>query len=237
MIASLALPRLSDRDRRTLVRGGVSIAAVLILGKGVPAYRGWVRDTAQARTEELADETRATALIAAVPSLRDSLRARSTRALALAPAILDGNNPAAAAATLASLIGDAATDADVSLGALEPRSDARSGVNGSSATAPRGHVLAPVSVHGTLTGDVVGVSQFLSDLEHGPQLLSVRDLTISQSDPGAGSNEMETLHAEFTVVGLARAQEPGAKATRRNDGAPRSQVGAPRVGALPETGQ
>ena len=176
------------------------------MSKGLPAYRAWAHDTAAARDEELGDAARGSALLASLPAIRDSLRARSGRALALAPTVLEGDGPGAASATLAH--GDGCRfDAGVSLGTLETRGDLTNGVNLPASLSARHHALVTVSVHGVLTGNVVGVGQFLSELEDAQELLAVRDLSISQPEPAAGSNQMETLHAEFTVVGLALAPE------------------------------
>ena len=207
MIQGFVLPALSDPDKRTLIRGSLAIAFLLLVSKGLPAYRAWAHDTAAARDEELGDAARGSALLASLPAIRDSLRARSGRALALAPTVLEGDGPGAASATLASLVTDAASDAGVSLGTLETRGDLTNGVNLPASLSARHHALVTVSVHGVLTGDVVGVGQFLSELEDAQELSAVRDLSISQPEPAAGSNQMETLHAEFTVVGLALAPE------------------------------
>jgi len=201
----LSLPSLSARDRRTLAGGGLAVTVVLLLGKGVPAWHAWERDSRASAAEVVADAARADQLLATYPALRDSLRARSARTLGIAPLVVEGDTPAAAAATLASFVSDAASDAGVKLGAVQPRSDG----SGAPSTPPQRpaqrHAFVRVSVHGDLTGDVVGLAQFLGDLERGPTLLAVRDLTISQPEPQAPTTRMEALHAEFTVVGLALA--------------------------------
>jgi hypothetical protein len=204
MRSPLRLPSLSARDRRTLGRGGLAVGLLLFLGKGVPAWHLWECESRASAAEVVSDATRADMLLATYPSLRDSLRARSARLLTVGPLVVTGDTPATAAATLASLVSDAATDAGVKLGVVQPRAD----VSAQTALAPRSAPRAEfvrVSVHGDLTGDVVGIAQFLGDLERGPTLLSVRDLAIAQPDPQAASTRMEVLHADFTVFGLALA--------------------------------
>ena len=99
---------------------------------------------------------------------------------------------------------DAATDAGVKLGSVQPRVDSEPRTLGA-ARAPLHQAFARISVHGDAVGDVVALTQFLAELEHGPVLLAVRALSITQPEPAAPSSRMETLHAEFAVVGLARA--------------------------------
>jgi hypothetical protein len=211
MITTLSMLRLSDRDRRTLIRGAGAIALLIGVGNGVPAWVALQHDTRASAAELAADAARADAEIAALPKLRDSLRARSARLNAIVPSLVAGDGPAASAAMLASLITDAANDAGTKLGALQPRVDSEPRPLG----AGRGGVAAPraftrVSVHGDVTADVLGLTQFLAELEHGPVLLVVRELGITQPEPAAPSDRMETLHAEFAVVGLA----PAAASTR-----------------------
>ena len=55
MIQGFVLPALSDPDKRTLIRGSLAIAFLLLVSKGLPAYRAWAHDTAAARDEELGD--------------------------------------------------------------------------------------------------------------------------------------------------------------------------------------
>jgi hypothetical protein len=191
--------------------GGIVIGSVLLLGRGIPAWHEWTHDAQTSAAELTADATRADALLATYPVIRDSLRVRSTRVVASASLVLNGDTPAAAAATLASLVADAATDAGVTLGAVQPRADASPPLTAPGRHPTQYHGFVPVTVHGDLTGDIVGISQFLGDLERGQTIVSLRDLTISQPDPQAASTRMEMLHAEFTVAGLAIApKEPAA---------------------------
>ena len=206
----LSLPTLSPRDRRTITIGAIVIGSVLLLGRGIPAWLEWTRDAQTSATELTADAARADALLATYPVIRDSLRTRSARVVATTLLVLDGDTPATAAATLASLVADAATDGGVTLGAVQPRADANALLTtpGRHLTQHQGFVR--VTVHGDLTGDIVGIAQFLGDLERGQAIVSVRDLTISQPEPQAPNTRMELLHAEFTVVGLAIASKEAA---------------------------
>lgn len=204
MIAQSWISRLSDRDRRTLGVGTAVIATVLLLAKGGPAWRSWERDAVAGATELITDARHSDAVIAAYPAIRDSLHARATRLRSADSSIVAGDDPSSAAASLAGMVADAALDAGVKLGAVQPRVDSEPHSLGAKSNRPHPD-FARVSAKGDATGDIVALTQFLADMEHGPVLLAVREIYIAQPEPAAPSDRMETLHADFTVVGLARA--------------------------------
>jgi hypothetical protein len=184
-------PRLGVRDRRALTIGAGLIAMVLLSSRGVPAMLAWQREKdrdSDARQEKL---ERAMAAMSRVSSVRDSIRARGARIVALAPALVAGDTPASASASLAELMSGAAALSNVKLGALQLHADTTSR-----------DAFVRVGVHGEATGDVTGVMSMLASLESGPTLLAVRELSITQPEPSAPADHMETLHVELTVEGL-----------------------------------
>ncbi len=199
--------RLAPRDRRVLALGAAVITAVVVLGRGVPAWVRWARDTHANAAELTAEAARADADLAAWPLIRDSLRARNTRYLALAPVLISGTTPAAASANLAALISAAAARTEVTLGALELSIDttgmARRSPSHSASRDSMPSAFARVLVRGDAAGDVRGLVRFIAALEQGPTLLSVEQMSVSQPDPAAPPERMETLHAQFVVAGLA----------------------------------
>jgi hypothetical protein len=195
---------LSGRDRRTALLGMVVILMILVIGRGVPAVIAWQHEEVASAKELLDAAARASRLVSALPVIRDSLRARSARLAALDSASVPGDMAATAAAGLASIISNAADDAGVKADGLEPHVDVEAHTLGSSGKPRAIHAFFPVSVHGSVTGDAVGLAQFLADLEHGPTVLRVRSLSVTQPDPAAGSDRMEVLRADFTVMALAR---------------------------------
>jgi len=200
----LTLPPLPPRDRRALIRGAGIVVGLLVLGKGIPAWRSWVVQ-AEAAASELAESAdQAAGLSRALPALRDSLRVRSTQLNAVSATVVPGASPGSSAATLASLLGVAATDAGVKLGGLEPRADTGEPTLGATRARGAHSSFVHVSVHGEMTGDIVAITQFLASLEHGPAMLQVRSLSLTQADPAAPTTRMEILHGDLTVVGLAR---------------------------------
>ena len=182
---------MNGRDRRALVIGACVILIVLVVRNVVPALLTWqrgVRDAASRNEEKLG---RANLSLRRAAQVQDSLRSRSARVVALAPAVLGGDSPATASATLAGIVSGAAARSNVRIGALQLSAD----------TAARG-IFTRVSVHGDATGDITGITTMLGALEGGPTLLAVRELSITQPEPGAPSDHAEALRVELAVVGL-----------------------------------
>jgi hypothetical protein len=139
----------------------------------------------------------ADALVAHATATRDTVVARNARYVALAPALLSGNSPAEASATLASLVSGAASAAGVKLGAVQLRVPADTGAR---------RTFVRIAVHADVTGDIRGVTTLLANLEHGAARLRVRDLTVTQPDVAAPGDRVEALRVELTVEGLAMAK-------------------------------
>jgi hypothetical protein len=188
---------MSARDRRMLLVGGSVIASLIVLSKGVPAWRDWVANARAGAVEQARAAADADALIAHATATRDTVVARNARYVALAPALLSGNSAAEASATLASLVSSAASVAGVKLGAVQLRAPADTGAR---------RTFVRIGVHADVTGDIRGVTTLLANLEHGAVRLRVRDLTVTQPDAAAPGDRVEALRAELTVEGLAMAK-------------------------------
>lgn len=191
--------KLSSRDRRALVVGGIGIASLAAFARGMPALRGW-SDASVSSARELALEAeRAVASMAGAGALLDTMRARGERFVALAPALLDGGSAATGGATLASLLSGAAAAADAKLESVQVRPD--TAARDSSGTTAS--TFARVSVRATMTADVRGLAKVLLALERGPTLLAVEELSVTQPEPGADGSRPEMLRVELVVAGLA----------------------------------
>jgi hypothetical protein len=163
----------------------------------VLAWSDGARTTAASVVAELANEE---ASIRARSLTQDSLIARRVRLAALDSAILDGESPPLAGASLAELLSDAAEDTEVQIGSLQVRTD----------SAARG-TFAPVQVQASVTGDLDGVVSFLSRIEDGPELLVLRELNLSASaDQTSSPAKREVIRADLLVEGLARNPRPHA---------------------------
>jgi len=187
----MSAPTLSRRDRRVLLLG-VAIVMTLLLGaRGIPAWLGWQREARAGAAELHAEAARALASVRGAASTHDSLIAREVRYLALVPGLLEGDSPASAAAALSSLLSGAAETEGVRVGSLQLRRDSTS----------RG-AFTRVAVQASLIGDIRSLTSMLTALEQGPELLAIRELSVTQPDVSAGDDRPEMLRVELLVEGL-----------------------------------
>jgi hypothetical protein len=188
MISKLGL---SQRDRRTLVVGLCAVASLLTIARGVPALRSWEADrTAEGQSagQQLAALRSGLRIL---PALRDTLRARQARLVALDSGLLFGASPSAIAADLASALEDLADDNALKVTAMQLRSDT---------VAIAG--LARVEVRITGITDVTGLAGFLRAVESDATPLVVRDLSVSQPEPTASDAKPEALRVDMLVASI-----------------------------------
>jgi hypothetical protein len=184
---------LSARDRRTLIAGASIILSLLLISRGIPAWIRWqerVRVDANATAMEATASQRA---VRAAPLLTQTAQQLERRYLALAPAFVTGEQPAAAGATLISAVNAAARTAGVQIGALQVETDTT-----------KGQEVAYVRVRGDGAGDISGITRFLATIEGGVPLLSIRELAITPTDPHITNDKPETMRLNFVIEGLAR---------------------------------
>jgi hypothetical protein len=184
---------MSARDRRTLLVGGVTIGLLFGLARGLPALMAWQRDRV-AEAVTLTNQARASRADERIlPSQRDTLRARRVRLAELDSVMLSGVSSSAAAAQLASTLGDIADEAPLKVSAMQLRADSA-----------QAGTIAPVAVRVTGVTDVAGLAEFLRAVETGAMPLLVRELAVTQPDPLAPDNKIENLRVDILVEGLAR---------------------------------
>jgi hypothetical protein len=195
---------LSHRDRRTIVRGTLSIGAIVIIGKGWPAVRGWESEwlaaAAEVRTQLQAAESRA----ASISLARDSTVIRMRRLEGMRAKLFGGPTADAAAASLGELIEDIARTegADIQTLTLRPDSVVRDG-------------FARVSVRFGGECDVKGLMRVLLAVETNARPMIVRELSVSQPDPAAPASRAEALRFDVTVETLARVAPRAAPSKER----------------------
>lgn len=189
----------SSRDRRALTLGVVGIVSAVVLVRGIPALRQWSEASVASAREVSQEATRAVASVRAAGTLKDTMRARGERFIALAPVILDGSSTATAGATLGSIVSGAAAAADAKLGSIQVLPEAAR--RDSSGRIPR--AFARVSVRASMTADIRGLSKVLLALERGPTMLSVEELSVTQPEPAGDGSRPEMLQVELVVAGLA----------------------------------
>ena len=186
-----AVPR--AKDRRTLAIGLATVGTLLVLGRGLPAWRRWEAD---ARSAAVASANQLEVMQSAITTQQGTRRT----ALALRRQLdsLSDVYPSASSATvagaeLATFISDLGDESGVRVGSASVKPD----------TIVRS-TFARVAVRISATGDAEGLAEYLRAIESSPQLLAVRELSVSQSDPGAPDSRAEALHFELLVEGLVR---------------------------------
>jgi hypothetical protein len=160
---------------RTLIAGGLTVLSILLIGRGVPAWRSWVRDT-RATAQELGHEVERARLVLARRSASSTALRQHAAALDSARSLLlDATTPATAAAELAALLSRAGEEASVRVVRVEVAAD-----------------TAPSML-------IQGLADFLWAIEGGPHLLRVRSLSVNQPEPAAGPDRAEALRFEVVV--------------------------------------
>ena len=224
---SARTPSLPSRERRTLLLGVGSIAMIVALGRGVPAWRAALQERRDGATQLRAELAGAERALGRHATVRDTLVARGHRLAAVTATLVPGEDDDAADRTLLAMVSGAAAGAQVRLTSTAVVNEARPaarvavGERGArarrAAPAPRS-LMRTVAVRIAGTGDVRGVTTLLEALERGPARLRVRSLAVTQPDVAAGDERVETLQLEMVVEGLAVAHRDSVRAPR-NGGA------------------
>jgi hypothetical protein len=184
-----------------LIAGVIAIVGIAGVGKGLPALRSWEQQRIARALEMHRQLTIAARETAMLQTTRDSAAVRERRLGTLRQSMITESSVEAAAARLASIMEQIATDEGITVGtvALRPDSTIRSG-------------MARVGVRMSAEGDVEGLAGVLFALESHGMPLVVRELTVSQSDPASPPNRPEVLRFEMYVVTLSRVRPESARA-------------------------
>lgn len=182
----------SNRERRVLVIGGALIVGMLALSRGLPRWLAWQRDARGLAAGMVAEVARSEATARSLEEKLDSLEARKSRFLELAPLLLDAESPSKAAGALTALVSGAAQAAGVRVATIRVNIDTVDNA-----------LLRRIRVSAEFEGDVRGVATMIAALERGPELLAIRELTITQRDPAGPPDRPETLGVLLQVHGLA----------------------------------
>lgn len=185
-----ASARSSRRERRTVAIGLTTIAAIVGIGRGVPAWRTWSTETVASAREIQTELNRSRADVHGAKTASDSLAVRTARLDSSAHVYLEGRTPTAAAAGLASALSRIAETAGVRVASIGAR------VDSSSTSSVR--AIASLNV----VGDVRALTRLLAGVERGPLLLSVASVSVAQSEVAAGDDRAEALRIEMSVEGL-----------------------------------
>ena len=113
--------RITDRDRRVLVLGGLCMLLIAGLGRGIPALRRWSAER-QREAVESAQLLAQREWLAHNARGLDRELARVRRELAAYDsALVEGETPSTASARLAQLVSDAVADTDARLASIRLR--------------------------------------------------------------------------------------------------------------------
>jgi len=179
------------RDRRTLVGGVLVVASLIAIARGAPMLGTWTearRAAAAAAGDQLRLAERARREL---PALQDSLQRRRARFAALDSLLFIASSASVASAALASALEDVATDTRVKVNAMQMRPDT---------TNRPGFTRVAVRVIGV--ADVAGLAAFLHAVDGGDRYLAVREISVSQPEPGAADSKPEMLRIDVLVEGL-----------------------------------
>jgi type II secretion system (T2SS) protein M len=172
--------------------GGALVACMLLGARGLPAAYLWQRELHANALESRTALYEARILMNSESMLRESTIVRGKRVIDLAPLLLNGDSPSASGATLEGVLSQAAMMSKVQLGAVELQSDSGGKT-----------IFEHVAVRASANGDIRGLTNMLAQLERGPALLSIKQLSITQPEMDAGLNRMESLHMELVVEGIS----------------------------------
>lgn len=168
----------------------VSLSALAITYGVIPFARGWL-----AREEIIASElerlARTRGLVANEAELHELLSARTTGLQAEPQRLLAGRTPALAASALQSLLQDFADQSQVMVSRLD--------VAGAPDAAEGALPAIPATV--SAVGDIYGVTDLLSLIQHGPLLLEITELSV-RPNPALRGELLQltvTVHAAYVA--------------------------------------
>ena len=184
---------MAERERRAVVVGMIGVAAIVAASR-VPSAIQWRSAVVHAHAEIASRSASAAALISAETAIRDSLTGRLGASVASDSAYLGSTTGPIAEAAFASWVAEFARATDVGLDAVQVRAD----------TTP-GRVFEPVVARLSATGDLESLASFLATVESGPLLVAVREVGLTQPEPGIPPSRKEKLRAEVVLETLTRA--------------------------------
>jgi hypothetical protein len=202
MIRRLALPQLSNRDRRALTLGVWLIATLLISGAVVKPYVGAVLDERDGLAADRALLARERAAVLNLGRDRATLEGLTRKLSLLAPRLFGGSDAVTASAALARYVSvtAASTGLHVEQVETETRLDSAGVVRLAGAAERPSAVELRVSLRAH--GDVVAIYDFLRAIESGRKLVRVSRLEIVRASDTDAFDGALTVTA--TLIGRAR---------------------------------
>lgn len=185
---SLSADGLSARDRRTLTLGAVAVACVLILYTLIPFVRQWA-DREQLITARRGELSRLRGVKSAEAMLRNAVNARLARAEEYPQRPVSAATAPLAAGVLQGVLQRYSDDSQLSVSELNVAGE------------PDSTAVPLAALPATLIalGDVYGVADLLSRVQHGSTLLEVRELTVQVNPARRADGGGELLQVTLVV--------------------------------------
>lgn len=185
---------ISARERRTIIIAAAVSSVALILAYAVlPFARHW-----EAREEVIATElqriARLRGLVANEARLRELVLERAAFLESGQQRLLAGRTPALAASALQSLLQDFADQSQMTVSQLDV-AGAPEAMNGADAALP----MIPATV--SAIGDIYGVTDMLSLIQHGSLLLEIAELSVRPNPALRGDLLQMTVTLRGAYVG------------------------------------
>ncbi len=185
---------ISARERRTIIIAAAVSSVALILAYAVlPFARHW-----EAREEVIATElqriARLRGLVANEARLRELVLERAAFLESGQQRLLAGRTPALAASALQSLLRDFADQSQMTVSQLDV-AGAPEAMNGADAALP----MIPATV--SAIGDIYGVTDMLSLIQHGSLLLEIAELSVRPNPALRGDLLQMTVTLRGAYVG------------------------------------
>jgi hypothetical protein len=187
-LRSLSADGISARDRRALTLGAVAVACVLMIYMLIPFVRQWSERESliSARRGELA---RLRGVKGAESMLRTAVNMRSDRAAAYPQRPVTAATAALAAGVLQGVLQRFADDSQLSVSELNVAGEP------DTTTVP----IAALPATLIALGDVYGVADLLSRVQHGSTLLEVREFTVQVNPARRAQGGGELLQLTLVV--------------------------------------
>ncbi len=185
---SLSADGLSARDRRTLMLGAVAVACVLVLYTLIPCARQWA-DREQLITARRGELSRLRGVKSAEAMLRNAVNARLARAEEYPQRPVSAATAPLAAGVLQGVLQRYSDDSQLSVSELNVAGE------------PDSTAVPLAALPATLIaiGDVYGVADLLSRVQHGSTLLEVRELTVQVNPARRADGGGELLQVTLVV--------------------------------------
>jgi hypothetical protein len=187
-----------QRDRRALGLGAALIVPLIVGARGLPAASAWQSAYVERARERIAARDRGEEATRVLPTLRAALAEQRSRLARSGAALADGGPPAAAAATLGSLVDQIANDAGIRVVSLELHAETGAHAD-----------LVPLGVRLIAVSDIAGLMALVRAVDGARVPLAIRELDVTAADPASADDRAEVLRLDLVITSLARREAAG----------------------------